>query len=123
MHFQTLFTESLSYNSYTLDDIIYTMFTQDQVTMTCFIFSRDLQPAVIIGMLTVTSIYVLTNAAYFSMLSPEQVMASDAVVLVSTQCVCVCVCVMCVCVCVCYVCVCVMCVCVCVCASKYQDHF
>lgn len=43
--------------------------------------TKDLQPAVIIGMLAVTAIYVLTNAAYFSMLSPEQLIASDAVVI------------------------------------------
>ncbi|KAK2151772.1 hypothetical protein LSH36_352g03045 [Paralvinella palmiformis] len=41
--------------------------------------TKDIQPAVVIGMLVVTAIYVLTNAAYFSILSPAEVISSDAV--------------------------------------------
>ena len=46
-----------------------------------FIFS-DLPRAVWIAMFICTFIYVLTNAAYFSMITPEEMVASDAVALV-----------------------------------------
>ena len=36
-------------------------------------------------MVSVTAIYVLTNMAYFSVLTPEQLVASDAVALVTAS--------------------------------------
>ena len=44
---------------------------------------RDLPLAVWIGMLLVTAVYVLTNAAYFSVLNLQELLASDAVAVVS----------------------------------------
>ncbi len=46
---------------------------------------RDLGIAVWISMLSVTGIYVLTNVAYFSVLGPSELIASDAVALVSAR--------------------------------------
>ena len=44
---------------------------------------RDLPIAVWIAMTLVTAIYVLTNSAYFAVLTPEELLSSDAVALVS----------------------------------------
>ena len=46
---------------------------------------RDLPRTVWISMCSVTGIYVLTNMAYFSVLSPEELIASDAVALSFAQ--------------------------------------
>lgn len=48
--------------------------------------SRDLGPTVWISLSLVTCTYVLTNVAYFSVLSPEQLLESDAVALVWVLC-------------------------------------
>lgn len=50
-----------------------------------FCIFRDLPKAVVIALLTITGIYVLTNVAYFSVLSPEELIASEAVGLVRTK--------------------------------------
>lgn len=47
---------------------------------------RNLPRAVIMGVLSVTVIYVLTNVAYFSVLSMDEMINSPAVVVVSCEC-------------------------------------
>ena len=49
-------------------------------TCTC----RNLPRAIWIAMPSVTFIYVMSNIAYFAVLSPIEIMASDAVAVVST---------------------------------------
>lgn len=47
-----------------------------------FVFVRDLPLAAVVALLSVTGIYVLTNVAYFSVLSPKELVSSNAVALV-----------------------------------------
>ena len=46
-------------------------------------YARDLPRATWISILLVTCFYVLTNAAYFTALTPSEMLQSDAVALVS----------------------------------------
>ena len=48
------------------------------------LISRDLPIAVVTALLTIASVYTLTNVAYFSALSPTELLESPAVALVST---------------------------------------
>ena len=43
---------------------------------------RDLPRGIVISMVGITTVYVLTNAAYFSVLTTEELLTSDAVALV-----------------------------------------
>ena len=44
---------------------------------------RNIPLAIIISMVVVTSVYIFTNVAYFSVLSAEELLASNAVASVS----------------------------------------
>ena len=46
---------------------------------------RNIPLAIIISMIVVTSVYIFTNVAYFSVLSAEELLASNAVASVSTN--------------------------------------
>ena len=62
------------------------------------VFCRNYPVAIIVSTTLVTVVYTMANVAYFAVLTPAEMLSSEAVVMVS---VCVCVCVrVCVCVCV-----------------------
>ncbi len=49
----------------------------------CFLWLRNLPLAIIIGLPLVTLTYLLVNMAYFTVMSPEELLQSDAVAVVS----------------------------------------
>ena len=80
--------------------IVFTSFSvacaMDQYLITCHkqrvllvkllsypLFFRDLPLSVSVSLVIVTLIYVLTNIAYFSILTPQEFIASDAVAMVT----------------------------------------
>ena len=46
---------------------------------------RDLPRGIVIAMLAITGIYVMTNVAFFAVLTIDELLTSDAVALVRTQ--------------------------------------
>lgn len=58
-------------------------FTTTQLNMNLLHFLRNLPRAILISMPIVTVVYLMANIAYFAAMSPEELLASDAVAVVS----------------------------------------
>lgn len=55
----------------------------NQVTIRFFFFYRNIPLSIVVSLIVVTACYILTNVSYYAVLTPQEILGSEAVAVVS----------------------------------------